>query len=62
MKGGDIMPASVGQKTACLEKATQIAIAAAGSGGNGNMSDELLAKIIDTTYRKMVAITEEINK
>lgn len=56
------MAPNIGQKTACLEKAAEIAKAAAGSGGSGNMSDELLAKIIQTTYKTMLAITEEINK
>ncbi len=56
------MSLSAAQKLSILTKAADIAQAAAGSGGNGNMSDELLAKIIQTTYDKMVAIQETIQK
>ena len=55
------MPINKGQKMDCLMKAVEIAKAAAGSGATGCMSDEALAKIIKTTYDKMVAITETIN-
>jgi hypothetical protein len=60
------MPVSKGQQTkgqqaTYLEKAAEIAKAAAGSGAQGCVDPGLLADIIKATYDQMVAIAESFN-
>lgn len=55
------MPISANQKIAYLEKAIEITKAAAGSGCAGCVSDELLKKVMKTTYDQMVSIADSIS-
>ena len=48
-------------KIQALEKAIEIAIAAAGSGGTSCCSDKVLADIIKTTYDQMLEINKDIS-
>mgnify|MGYP001560790246 CR=1 FL=1 len=47
-----------GQQIQYLEKAVEIAKAAAGSGGQGCVSPDLLSQVIKKTYDQMIAIAE----
>ncbi len=56
------MPIPRGLQIQYLEKAVEIAKAAAGSGGQGCVAPDLLAQVIKKTYDQMVAIAETFNQ
>lgn len=53
------MTITQGERLDYLQKAIDIAKAAAGSGGNAGCSGENLANIIEITYKKMVSIAND---